>query len=83
MICLGVSELLITGDDPELEDITGFDESPVPGAWRESLRYGAIQTITDICRGEAIRRFHDFVPDECIVYNALHEVAVQSNSAES
>ena len=86
MVCLGVTELLITGDDPELEDITGFEESPVAGEWRESLRYGAIQTITEIWRGEAVRSFHDFPPGgwgECVVYNALHEAAVQSKSAES
>lgn len=70
VIWSGVTELVIAGDGRELEDITGFDEGPVPADWRDELHRRGIHTITDICRDEAVTLFKDFASSGSLVYNA-------------
>lgn len=83
VIWSGVTELVIAGAGPELEDITGFDEGPVPGDWREELHRRGIQTVTDICRDEAVALFKDFASAGSYVYNARQGAAARANRADS
>lgn len=66
----GVRSLVIAGDGPELETITGFDEGPVPEAWRTELAERGITLTEDILRDEAIAAYKDYAAGQPFVYNA-------------
>jgi tRNA(Arg) A34 adenosine deaminase TadA len=77
VIWSGVTELVIAGAGPELEDLTGFDEGPVPADWRAELDRRGIHTVTDICREEAVTLFRDFASSRSLVYNARQGATAQ------
>ncbi len=66
----GVRSLVIAGAGPELEQITGFDEGPMPDDWRGELARRGIELIEDIQREEALADFRTFAASEAVVYNA-------------
>lgn len=66
----GVRSLVIAGDGPELEEITGFDEGPVPHDWRDELKRRGINLIEDVLRDEAIAAYKEFAASQNFVYNA-------------
>lgn len=66
----GVRSLVIAGDGPELETITGFDEGPVPEAWRAELGARGVALREDILRGDAIAAFKAYAAGQPFVYNA-------------
>ncbi len=66
----GIRSLMIAGSGPELEQITGFDEGPLPSEWRRELAKRGIELIEDIFREEALTDFKAFAASEAIVYNA-------------
>ena len=73
LIWSGVKHLVIPGDGPELEQLTGFDEGPVPGAdgdWRGELEARGISVTTGILREEAIAVYAEYGRSNSIVYNA-------------
>lgn len=78
VIWSGVTELVVAGDGPELEELTGFDEGPVPAQWRRELQRRGIDTTTDICRDEAVALFRDFGSDGSLVYNARQGASTQT-----
>ncbi|MBT6060456.1 MAG: nucleoside deaminase, partial [Anaerolineae bacterium] len=43
----GVRSLVIAGDGPELEEITGFDEGPIHPEWRSELSNRGIELAED------------------------------------
>jgi tRNA(Arg) A34 adenosine deaminase TadA len=65
----GVRSLVVAGDGPELEAITGFDEGPAHPDWRAELEQRGIEVTTDILRDDAIAAFRDFAASEQLVYN--------------
>lgn len=65
----GVRSLVIAGDGPELETITGFDEGPVHPQWDEELRRRGVEVQQDVLREEAIAVFRDFAASGALVYN--------------
>jgi tRNA(Arg) A34 adenosine deaminase TadA len=66
----GVRSLVIAGDGPELEAITGFDEGPIHPDWRNELKKRGIDIIEDIMREEALEAYREFSAAERLVYNA-------------
>lgn len=65
----GVRSLVVAGDGPELEAITGFDEGPVHPDWRRELELRGIEVVTDVLRGEAIAVYQEFAAASQLVYN--------------
>jgi tRNA(Arg) A34 adenosine deaminase TadA len=70
LIWSGVKHLVIPGDGPELERLTGFDEGPTPGDWRGELEARGISVTTGVLRDEAIAVFAAYGESNSIVYNA-------------
>lgn len=66
----GVQSLVIAGDGPELEEITGFDEGPVHPDWRNELEKRGIILVEDVLREEAIDAYKEFAASREFVYNA-------------
>ena len=66
----GVRSLVIAGDGPELEEITGFDEGPVHPEWRGELQQRGIDLVEDVLRAEAIAAYKEFSAGRDFVYNA-------------
>ena len=66
----GVRSLVIAGDGPELEAITGFDEGPIHPQWRAELKKRAIGLIEDILQDDAIAAFKEYAANNPFVYNA-------------
>jgi len=66
----GVRSLVVAGEGPELEAITGFDEGPVHPDWRSELERRGIEVIGDVLRDEAIAVYREFAASNALVYNA-------------
>ncbi|MBT3313616.1 MAG: nucleoside deaminase [Anaerolineae bacterium] len=66
----GVRSLVIAGDGPELEEITGFDEGPVHPEWRNELEIRGIELVENILQDEAIQAYKEFSANLEFVYNA-------------
>jgi tRNA(Arg) A34 adenosine deaminase TadA len=65
----GVRSLVVAGDGPELEAITGFDEGPVHPEWRRELERRGIEVVTGILQQEAIAVYREFAASAQLVYN--------------
>lgn len=65
----GVRSLVVAGDGPELEAITGFDEGPVHPDWRRELERRGIEVVSGVLRDEAIAVYREFATSDQLVYN--------------
>ncbi|MCL4858616.1 MAG: hypothetical protein KJZ93_04390 [Caldilineaceae bacterium] len=70
VIWSGIRSLAIAGSGPELEEITGFDEGPMPVDWAGELRRRGIELIDGVLRDEAAAVFRAFRDSGNVVYNA-------------
>lgn len=66
----GVRSLVIAGDGPELEAITGFDEGPVHPDWRGELAKRGIELVEDMLRAAALADYRAYAASRQFVYNA-------------
>ena len=66
----GVRSLVIAGDGPELEEITGFDEGPVHPDWRGELAKRGIELVEDVLRTAALADYRAYAASRQFVYNA-------------
>lgn len=70
----GVTRLVIAGDGPELEALTGFDEGPMPAAWPAEFEARGIHVEIGLLRDEALAVFRDYgtrvAAGTVTVYNA-------------
>lgn len=73
----GVQSLVIAGNGPELEDITGFDEGPLLSEWKEELERRGIAVIMDVGREDALEVFKTFRSSGNKVYNGRGGVPVK------
>lgn len=69
LIWSGVTSLVIAGDGPELEQITGFDEGPIHPQWRQQLDIRGIEVVSDILTEDAVSVFEQFRDSDLLVYN--------------
>ncbi|WP_224363260.1 nucleoside deaminase [Hyalangium versicolor] len=70
LVWSGVKHLLLAGDGPECEALTGFDEGPMPSDWRAELKGRGISVTSGVLRDEAIAVFAEYGRSGAIVYNA-------------
>ncbi len=66
----GVQRLVVAGDGPELERLTGFDEGPVVADWAEQLELRGMEVEQDVLRDEAIATYTAYGQSQSRVYNA-------------
>lgn len=66
----GVRRLVIAGEGPECEQLTGFDEGPVRDDWRDQLAARGISVLADVLRQEAVATFAEYGAGDRLVYNA-------------
>jgi tRNA(Arg) A34 adenosine deaminase TadA len=66
----GVTRLVVAGDGPELEELTGFDEGPMRDDWQEQFERRGIEVRTGVLREEAIAVFRAYGDrTDATVYN--------------
>jgi tRNA(Arg) A34 adenosine deaminase TadA len=67
----GVRGLVVAGDGPELEELTGFDEGPMREDWAQQFEDRGISVRVGVLRDEAVAVFERYGsnPDK-VVYNA-------------
>lgn len=66
----GVQRLVVAGDGPELERLTGFDEGPVVADWAQQLESRGIAVEQDVLREGAIATYTAYGASQALVYNA-------------
>jgi tRNA(Arg) A34 adenosine deaminase TadA len=66
----GVRSLVVAGDGPELEELSGFDEGPVVDDWAAQFEARGIRVTTDVRRAEAVEVFRAYGASDAVVYNA-------------
>ncbi len=66
----GVQKLVVAGDGPELEELTGFDEGPVVSDWVAQLEKRGIAVEQDVLRDGAIATYTAYGQGRALVYNA-------------
>ena len=66
----GVQRLVVAGDGPELEQLTGFDEGPVVADWAEQLARRGIEVEQDVLRDGALATYTAYSRSRALVYNA-------------
>jgi tRNA(Arg) A34 adenosine deaminase TadA len=71
----GVRTLVVAGDGPELETLSGFDEGPVVDDWAAQFEARGIRVISDVRREEAVAVFRQYGEADVTVYNARGAVA--------
>lgn len=65
----GIRSLVISGDGPELEEITGFDEGPIHPLWDQELEKRGIELVRNVLHEESIQVYRDFAASGNLVYN--------------
>ena len=67
----GIRRLVIAGDGPEVEELTGFDEGPMVDDWAEQFEARGISVTIGVLRNEAVEVFREYgAREDAIVYNA-------------
>ncbi len=56
----GVRTLVVAGDGPELEELTGFDEGPVREDWADQFERRGIRVVSGVLREEALQVFAEY-----------------------
>ncbi len=65
----GIKHLVIAGDGPELEQLTGFDEGPMVSDWAQQFERRGIDVVRNVSREEAATVFRQFGASDGVVYN--------------
>jgi tRNA(Arg) A34 adenosine deaminase TadA len=66
----GVQRLVVAGDGPELERLTGFDEGPVVADWQAQLERRGLAVESDVLRQGAVDTFNAYGRGRAAVDNA-------------
>ncbi|MGP3535044.1 nucleoside deaminase [Microbacterium sp. RD1] len=66
----GVRSLVVAGDGPELEALSGFDEGPVVEDWAAQFEARGIRVTIGVRREEAVAVFRAYGDSDATVYNA-------------
>jgi hypothetical protein len=73
-----VRRLVIAGDGPEVEELTGFDEGPMRDDWAEQLDRRGIEVTSGVLRAEAVEVFRAYGDrTDAVVYNAQGSGAIR------
>lgn len=71
----GVRSVVVAGNGPELEQITGFDEGPVHPDWRGEWEKRGLEVVEDVLREEALAVYREFAASNRFVYNSRQGAA--------
>ncbi|WP_062202348.1 nucleoside deaminase [Demequina salsinemoris] len=66
----GVRHLVVAGDGPELERLTGFDEGPMVADWAAQFEARGISVTQDVGRDDALAVYRAYGASASTVYNA-------------
>lgn len=66
----GVRALTIAGEGAKVEELTGFDEGPMPADWAGEFERRGIRVSVGIGYEDAIEVFRAFGDSDAVVYNA-------------
>lgn len=66
----GIRSLVVAGYGPEMEEVTGFDEGPLPPNWQEELNRRGISFTGNVLREQSLAAFREFAASGAPVYNA-------------
>ena len=66
----GVRALTIAGEGAEVEELTGFDEGPMPDDWAGEFERRGIRVSVGVGHDDAIAVFRAFGASDAVVYNA-------------
>ena len=66
----GVRALTIAGEGAEVEELTGFDEGPMPEDWIGEFERRGIRVSVGVGHDEALDVFRAFGASDAVVYNA-------------
>ncbi|MDA0979469.1 MAG: nucleoside deaminase, partial [Proteobacteria bacterium] len=69
LVWSGVTSLVVAGDGPELESMTGFDEGPIHPDWEAQLLSRGITVTKGVLKAGAISVFRQFAESGATVYN--------------
>ncbi|MFT4307700.1 MAG: nucleoside deaminase [Microbacterium sp.] len=66
----GVRSLVVAGEGPELEELSGFDEGPVVDDWAAQFEARGIRVAIGVRHDEAVAVFRAYGDSDSLVYNA-------------
>ena len=66
----GVRSLVVAGEGPLLEELTGFDEGPVVEDWAEQFERRGIRVTVGVGYDDAVAVYRSYGESDAIVYNA-------------
>ncbi|HEX5730485.1 nucleoside deaminase [Microbacterium sp.] len=66
----GVRSLVVAGEGPLLEKLTGFDEGPVVDDWAEQFERRGIRVVIGVGFDEAVAVYRAYGASDAVVYNA-------------
>ncbi|MBU4465427.1 MAG: nucleoside deaminase [Actinobacteria bacterium] len=72
----GIRSLVVAGEGPLLEELTGFDEGPVVSDWAEQFERRGITVTRGVRHDEAVAVFRAYGDADVVVYNARGAVEV-------
>ena len=72
----GVRSLVVAGEGPLLEELTGFDEGPVVEDWAEQFEDRGIRVTVGVGYEDAVAVYRAYGASDALVYNARGAVAV-------
>lgn len=66
----GVRSLVVAGEGPLLEELTGFDEGPVVDDWAEQFERRGIRVTIGVGHEDAVAVYRAYGAADAVVYNA-------------
>ncbi len=66
----GVRSLVVAGEGPLLEELTGFDEGPVVDDWAAQFEARGIRVTIGVRHDEAVAVYRAYGESDAVVYNA-------------
>jgi tRNA(Arg) A34 adenosine deaminase TadA len=66
----GVRSLVVAGEGPLLEELTGFDEGPMVDDWAAQFERRGIRVTVGIGHDEAVAVYRAYGESDAVVYNA-------------
>lgn len=64
----GIRHLVVAGDGPELEQLTGFDEGPMVADWAEQFERRGIEVVQNVGRDDALAVYRAYGDADTVVY---------------
>ena len=71
----GVRSLVVAGEGPLLEELTGFDEGPVVEDWAAQFEQRGIRVTIGVGYDDAVAVYRAYGASDAVVYNARGAVA--------